>query len=156
MGGIVVTALGISTKLLLSWVPVSTGIDDHLQAGKPLRLQPPTQANSSSYPMWHRKWVLVKVRWCSAAEEWRQDGSFQVCINVWMAGKTVWSLVNTCQPERFRDECPMQYVALIQMSSLFYFTSFSGNLAQHGAAPEKKVGESCSIKLNDLICLCAT
>jgi len=27
-----------------------------------------------------------------------------MCINVWMAGKAVWSLVNTCQPERPRDE----------------------------------------------------
>ena len=25
-------------------------------------------------------------------------------LNVWVAGKTVLSLVNTCQPERFRDE----------------------------------------------------
>jgi len=34
----------------------------------------------------------------------RQDGSFYSWINVWVAGKTVWSLVSTCHSERFRDE----------------------------------------------------
>jgi len=33
-------------------------------------------------------------------------------INVWVAGKTVRSLVNTCQPERFRDEFHTNYKAL--------------------------------------------
>jgi len=27
-----------------------------------------------------------------------RHGSFHFRINVWVAGKTVWSLVNTCQP----------------------------------------------------------
>ena len=33
-------------------------------------------------------------------------------INVWVAGKTVSSLVKTCQPERFRDEYRTHYKAL--------------------------------------------
>jgi len=36
--------------------------------------------------------------------EWRQDGSFHSWMNVWVAGKAVWSLVNTCHPKHFRDE----------------------------------------------------
>jgi len=31
---------------------------------------------------------------------------------VWMAGKAVWSFVNTCQPERFSDEYRVHYNAL--------------------------------------------
>jgi len=31
---------------------------------------------------------------------------------MWVAGKTVWSLVNTCQPERFRGEYRIHYKAL--------------------------------------------
>jgi len=41
-------------------------------------------------------------------------------INVWVAGKTVRSLVNTCQPERFRDEYRTHYKALYKC--LVYFT----------------------------------
>ena len=33
-------------------------------------------------------------------------------INVWVTGKTVWSLVNTCQPEHFRDKYRAHYKAL--------------------------------------------
>jgi len=33
-------------------------------------------------------------------------------INVWVAGKTVSFLVDTFQPERFRDDCRTHYKAL--------------------------------------------
>jgi len=46
-------------------------------------------------------------------------GWFHMWINVWVAGKTVWSLVNTCQPERFRDEyrthCKALFIYLEQV-----------------------------------------
>jgi len=61
-----------------------------------VKLQPTNQANSASYPQRDRKWVPVKVRWRSAAGSKRRRGSFHLWINVLMAGKTVWSLVNTC------------------------------------------------------------
>ena len=39
---------------------------------------------------------------------WRvKYGPFHIRINVWVAGKTVCSLVTTCQPELFRDESCM-------------------------------------------------
>ena len=35
----------------------------------------------------------------------RMDGSFHLWISMWVAGKTVWSLTNTCHiPERLKDE----------------------------------------------------
>jgi len=46
-------------------------------------------------------------------------------INVWSAGKTVRSLVNRCQPERFRDEYHTHYKALYKCPlnfTLLYFT----------------------------------
>ena len=39
-------------------------------------------------------------------------------ITVSMAGKTLWSLVNTCQPERFRDECRTHYKALYKKNNV--------------------------------------
>jgi len=66
-----------------------------------------TQANSASYPQPDGKWVPVKVRWCSAAAGGGVKSGWFIpykWINVWLAGKTVWSFFNTCQPERFRDE----------------------------------------------------
>jgi len=52
--------------------------------------------NSASYPQWNGKWVVLLVG-C---------GSFHFWINMWVAGKTVWSDHSlTCAiPERRRDE----------------------------------------------------
>jgi len=47
---------------------------------------------------------------------WRQDGSFHSWINVWAAGKTMWSLVNTCHSECFRGDFWQK--GAIQMSCL--------------------------------------
>ena len=46
---------------------------------------------------------------------------FHLWINVWVADKTVWSLVNTCQPERFRDEHRTHYETLYKCP-VFCFT----------------------------------
>ena len=62
-------------------------------------IEPATQANSASCSLWDGKWVPVKVPRCAAAGS--KDNSW---INVWMAGKAVWSIVNTCYTEHFRDE----------------------------------------------------
>ena len=64
----------------------------------------PAEGRRLSWPQLHGKWVLATVWWCSVAGEWRQDCSFHIWINVWVACKIVWSLVNTCQSECFRDE----------------------------------------------------
>jgi len=61
-----------------------------------LRLWPATQANSAFYPKRDGKWVLAKGRWRSAAGSKGRYGSFHLWINVWVEGKTVWSLVNRC------------------------------------------------------------
>jgi len=65
-------------------------------AGKPPRLWPATQANSAFYPQWDGKWVPAKVQWYSVAGSKGRYGSFHLWINVLVAGKTVWFLVNTC------------------------------------------------------------
>jgi len=41
-------------------------------------------------------------------------GSLHLWINAWVARKTVWSIVNTCQAERFRDEYRTHYKALYE------------------------------------------
>ena len=41
-----------------------------------------------------------------------RHGSLHLWINVWVAGKSVWSFINTCQPGRLRDECCTHYKAL--------------------------------------------
>jgi len=38
--------------------------------------------------------------------------AYYMWINVWLAGKTVLSLVNTCQPEHFRDGYCTHYKVL--------------------------------------------
>jgi len=68
---------------------------------KHLSISPSHPANSASLTQWEREISTVQW-WCCVAGEQRQDGSFHMWINVWVAGKTVWSLVNTRQPQRFR------------------------------------------------------
>jgi len=61
-----------------------------------IRLEARLQANSASYPKQDRKWYLPK---CGDALRLGSKGrydSFHLWINVWVAVKTVWPLVNTC------------------------------------------------------------
>jgi len=48
-------------------------------------------------------------------------GSFHLWINMWMAGRTVWSLVTRAIPERFRDESIM-IKRSTNLRYLLYFT----------------------------------
>jgi len=52
-----------------------------------------------------------------------RHGSFHLWINVLVAGKTVCSLVNTCHPERFRDEYRTHYKALYECPICLPFTN---------------------------------
>jgi len=72
-------------RLVLGWVTVFGGQTTTV-------FHQATQSNSASYPQWDGKWVPTKVR----LESNGRYGSFHLWINVWVAGKTVWSLVNTC------------------------------------------------------------
>ena len=51
----------------------------------------------------HRLWVL-------------REGSFRLWINVWVAGRTVWFLVNMCHSGRFR--CELLWKGAIRMFRL--------------------------------------
>jgi len=62
-------------------------------------------ANSAFHPFEIDRWVISWSRcplpWSGCAiwwmlTNWMQVGSFDSWINVWVAGKTVWSLINTC------------------------------------------------------------
>jgi len=75
----------------------STGMGECLQVGKPPQYfnkppgptQPPTlsgMGNEYQSKCGDTQWLWSKGRY----------GSFHLWINVWVAGKTVWSLVNTC------------------------------------------------------------
>ena len=57
---------------------------------------------------------------CGYALRLGRKGWFHLWISVWVAGKTVWSLVNTCHPERFRDE----FLMIKRYTNLSYFTDF--------------------------------
>jgi len=57
---------------------------------------PTSQANSAFYPQQDGKSVPAKVRWRSAAGEWRQVWFVPLVDARVVAGKTAWSLVNTC------------------------------------------------------------
>jgi len=82
-----------STKLL----HVSTGMGDCLRAGKPTRFcnQPlrPTQLSTLSGTE-----NEYQLKCGYALRLWNKGryGSFHLWINMWVAGKTVWSLVNMC------------------------------------------------------------
>jgi len=63
------------------------------------------------------------IQWCSAAGSKGRYGSFHTWINVCAAGKTVWSLMNTCQPEWFRDEYLTHHKALYKRPVYLLFTN---------------------------------
>jgi len=77
--------------------PVSPGTDDHLRSGKisqyiiklPRPTQPPTFNGTGNE---YQSKCGDTLRLGSKG----RYGSFYLSINVWMADKTVWSLVNTC------------------------------------------------------------
>jgi len=48
-----------------------------------------TLANSASYSQRNGKWVAAKMRRCSVAGVKGRYGSFNLWVNVWVAGKTV-------------------------------------------------------------------
>jgi len=77
--------------------------------GKPFTTR---SANSAFHPFEVDKLGVVSCNWmCTTAfkgairwmiMEWRQDGSFHSWINVWVTGKTVWSLITCAIPECIR------------------------------------------------------
>ena len=74
-------------QLVLRWVTVFTT----LLCNQPSRLtQPPTLSQ------WDGKWVPAKVLWYSVSGSKDRHGSFHMWMHVWVAGKTVWCLVDTC------------------------------------------------------------
>jgi len=110
----------------------NTGMGGRIQAGKPTTsvFHQATRANSASYPQRDGKWVPAKMRQHSAAENEAtfMGDSFHMWINVWVAGKTVWSLVNSltrANQKRFRVSHTL--LSATQMSCL-------GLLSRHDAA----------------------
>jgi len=102
-------------RLVLGWVTVF---------GRANHLSPATWANWASYSAGK---CTVQSALTLRLGSKGTHGSFRMRINVWMAGKTVWSLVNTCRtvPERFRDEyrtalykCPVYFTYLIPSISM--------------------------------------
>ena len=86
---------------------VGTGMGDRLPAviGLPSRYVTSHPGEPSLLPTVGREMSTGQsaVMRCDC-RELRHDGSFHACINVWVAGKTVWCLVNTCHSELFRGE----------------------------------------------------
>jgi len=62
---------------------------DRLRAGIPSWYVTSHPGQLSLLPFAGRKTSTAKVRWCTAAGKWRQDGLFHSWINVWVAVKTV-------------------------------------------------------------------
>ena len=93
----------LPTRLFHMWSystsnPVSTQMGDHFRAGILSRYVTSHRRQLSLLPSVGRE--MSTVRWCSAAGS-KYNGSFHSWINVWVAGKTVWSLVNTCRSWAF-------------------------------------------------------
>jgi len=109
-------------RLLLGWVTSSADKPPQYYTKPPRQTQPPTLSGTGNVyqPMCSDAlWLESKGRY----------GSLHLWINVWMAGKTVWSLVNTCHT-RVLQRC--HYKALYKsMDSLLYFTVMV--LSKHSA-----------------------
>jgi len=96
----------LPTRLFHMWSystsnPVSTQMGDHLRAGILSRYVTSHRRQLSLLPSVGRE--MSTVRWCSAAGS-KYNGSFDSWINVWVAVKTVWSLVNKCR-SGYRPHC---------------------------------------------------
>ena len=83
---------------------VGTGMGDRLRAGIPPRYVTSQPGQLSLLPSVGREMRTGQSAMMLCGWEYMHDVSFYSRLNVWVAGKTVWSLVNTCHPERFRDE----------------------------------------------------
>jgi len=71
--------------------PVSTGMGDHLQTGKPSWYVTSHLGQLSLLPLARRE--MSEAVW---VEGKGMNDSFHLWINVWVASKTVWSHVNRC------------------------------------------------------------
>jgi len=93
-----------------------TGIGDRLRAGIPSgHTSHPGQL--SLLPSVWREMSTGQVRWCAAdGSRGKKANSIRGQTWAWVAGKTVWSLVNTCHSERFRGWFSRK--GAIQMSCL--------------------------------------
>jgi len=84
--------------------PLLYWIGDPLWAGKPPQhfIEPPRPAQPPTLSQTGNKYRPK----CGDALRLGSKSSFHKIMwtNLWAAGKTVWSLVNMCQPERFRGE----------------------------------------------------
>jgi len=83
--------VAIELMLLVGWVTVCWRVNY-------LGLWPATQANSAFYPQRDGKWAPPKCGDALRLGSKGRCGSFHLWMGVWMAGKTVWSLINTCLP----------------------------------------------------------
>jgi len=92
-----------SAKLLYAG-PISTGVGDHLWAGKPPQFVTSYSGQLSLLPSADGEWVTAKVRWRSAAGEW----PVKLCD----------SSLTRAIPERFRDLMIKRYTNV----QLLYFT----------------------------------
>ena len=94
--GVAVTSLGVSTRLLYvgpgyywdGW-PSSAAKPPQYFTKPPRPTQPPTLSGTGNE---YQPRCGDDLRLVSKG----RYGSFHLWINVWVAGKTVWSLVNTC------------------------------------------------------------
>ena len=96
------------TRLVPGWMTVSDGQTTALCNQPPRPTQPPTLSGMGS------------EYWLNCGDALRVSSKGRMAhfmwINVWVVGKTVWSLVNMCQSERFRDEYRTHYKALYKCS----------------------------------------
>ena len=136
-------------QLVLAWVTVCRRINYH-------GLWSATHANSAFYPQRDGKWVPAKVRWRSGLGSKDRYGSFHLWINVWVAGKTVWSVVNTCHtgaPEKWvikrytNWHFTLLYFTLQGLLSCFFPLPTSRQHLSNDDCPEHKREDSqnCSV-----------
>jgi len=97
--------------------PNSTGTGDRRRTGKLERVNQTTQANSASYPTRDGQSAVMLCGWRVR----RLIPYVDKRVGGILAGTTVWSLVNTCQPECFGDEYRSHYKALtnVPLTSLY-------------------------------------
>jgi len=88
---------GCINKVTLHWPGYSTGMGHHLWVGTSPPCVTSHQCQLSLLPSAGREMSTDPTRgdalWLRSKG---RHGSFHLWMNVWVAGKTVWSLVNTC------------------------------------------------------------
>jgi len=80
--------------------PVSTGMGDRRRRANHLSILPSHPGQLSLLPSAGRE-IPAKRAVMLCGRRVGRYGSFQMWINVWVAGKTVWSIVNTCHAWAF-------------------------------------------------------